>query len=301
MPAAEPSPLQRYLSVQVPVDREMAAILRDAADEAEKRILALAGKDGIGAQVRRAQLQVVQRELRKTQAELWGSVTKATKRGMERAAVAAAEGEQKINDVLFNAVGVRIPAFEEAMVEQAKHTVENLYARASNGIPLAESVYKSSQLAGGYVDRAVNRGIALGLSARELAQSVRSLIRPDVPGGVSYASMRLARTEINNAFHTAQIENRKNEPWTKGMKWNLSGSHPKPDECNEYAEETHLRNGEAGVFNADSVPAKPHPQCLCFLTTVVVDEDEFIDNFLKGDYNSYIDERIYSHLPNPVC
>lgn len=294
---AEPNPLQRYLATQVILDKELSRILRDAADEGERLMAKTLGK-GIGDKVERAQLAIAVRELRKQQAELWGSVTKATEAAMARAAMQAAEAENLLNRVLFNALGGPIPELERAMHLRSQEAVKNYIARTENGIPLSAQVYDSKALSNGWVEREINRGVLLGRSAAQIADSVRKFISPDVPGGVSYAAQRLGRTELNNAFHRAQINQRENSPWTTGMKWNLSGSHPKPDACNDYADSEHFKGGGAGVFRVGDVPGKPHPNCLCYLTSVQIDEEEFIQRFAKGQYNTYIDQQINRYAPN---
>lgn len=291
----EPNPLQRYLVVQRVVDREMAAVLRDAANEGERLIEKLATSKGIGARVERAQAQLMVRGLRKQQGELWGSISKTLQQGMARAGAQAAEAENLINRVVFNAIGGPIPELERAMQVRAQAAVQAYVARTDNDIPLSSQVYRSQKLSEGLVAREVNRGILLGQSARQIADRVRTSIRPDVPGGVSYAAKRLGRTELNNAFHRAQIDQRKDSPFTEGFKWHLSGSHPRPDACNDYADDVHYKGGDRGVYRPSEVPGKPHPNCLCYLTTVQVGEDEFVARFLKGEYNTYIDSNVYRY------
>lgn len=289
---AAPTPLSRYVRVQRTIDRELAKDLKDAADEAERMILALSKKNTTGAAIRRAQLSGTLKQLRKLQNELWGSVSKATELGMMRAAEAAAEGEIVINRVLFDAAGVVMADFDEAMRIQASEGVSNLLSRGANDIKLSSQVYKTQALAKKQVDKAINRALLLNFSAKELAATVKHLINPNTPGGTSYAAMRLARTEINNAFHTSQINLRKGDPWTEGFKWHLSGSHPRPDECNDYANGVHEKDGEPGVYSVDDVPGKPHPQCLCWLETVVISTDDFIDAMSKGRFDSFIESKI---------
>lgn len=302
MAAPRPTPLQAYIGVQQPVDKAMARILLDAAKEAETIILKSAGTKGVGAAVERARMQQASRELRKMSEQLWGKgVTPTMKKGMAAAAVAAVNSETFVNDVLQRAVGARFEALEQAFAYSAQNAVDNLRAKDADAIPLSEAVYKSKAWSEGKVQQEVQRGIALQMSAAQVAERVRGLINPNVPGGVSYAANRLARTEINNAFHRAQIDRRSSEPWTRGMKWHLSGSHPVPDECNTYAEKQHYVGGAAGVFRPNEVPGKPHPNCLCFLTTVTVDEDEFVDAFVKGKYSDYMDREIYGSGIGTVC
>lgn len=295
------SPLRAYIGVQQPIDREMARILLDASKEAEKIVASTIGS-GVGAGVTAAQMKVASSELRKMSAEMWGgAITPTMKKGMEAAAVAAVQGETFIQDVLAKSFGSKLPALEAAVAFNAQNSVDNLLAKAENGISLSDKVYKAKALSDGWVDREIKRGLALQMSAKQISDRVRRFISPSTAGGVSYAANRLARTEINNAFHRAQINRAENDPWTTGMKWHLSGSHPKPDECNEYAEQVHEKGMEAGVFLPENVPGKPHPNCLCYLTSVSVSEEEFMQSFLKGKYSRHIDSTIYKSGIGTTC
>lgn len=284
------NPLQAYLKVQRSVDREMAKALLDAAKESEA-ILKRMG-DGSNS-VERARLRQASRELRKMAAELWGGpITASMKKGMEAAAVAAVGSEPLLNEVLRKALGADYRVYQQAVSFDARNSVDTLRAKDNNAIPLSRQVYKSRALSQGWVDREIKRALALQMSWKQLADRVQHLISPNTPGGVSYAARRLARSEINNAFHRAQIDRRSQEPWTEGMQWHLSRSHPERDKCNDYAESVHVSGMAAGVFPAGKVPAKPHPNCLCFLTTVVMDEDQFISSFLDGKFDTYMDSVI---------
>jgi hypothetical protein len=103
--------------------------------------------------------------------------------------------------------------------------------------------------------------------------------------------MRLARTELANAFHLSTIRYGREMPWVQGWKWNLSGSHGRPDICNDYANDDHDDLGP-GVFKKANVPGKPHPQCLCFITAYQPSEADFIRNMKRGYYNQYMTQMI---------
>lgn len=275
------------------MDKDNAKVLGDAAKEAGNLIQSLPPGD-----VRRAELQSIRRVLLQQQAEMWGGVTKNMEGAMKLAAAQAAEGENLLRRVLFGALAGPIPEFERAMHAKAQSHVQNYISRTANGIPLSAQVYKAQALSNDWIGREINRSLLLGEGRDKLAKRVTNLIRPDVPGGVSYAAKRVARTELNNAFHTTQIDQRSKEPWTQGMRWILSGSHVKPDECNVYAQSVHYVGGGQGVFRVGQVPGKPHPNCLCYLETVQISEKEMVDQFLAGEYNEYIDENVYHHAPN---
>ena len=299
---SQPSPLQRYLTAQQRSDRELAIVLRNAADDAEDLMTKLGRKYTFSAEMRRAQISLVLRELRTQQALLWGQVDDLLGNQLTYAADAAADAEEFMTDDLFRR-GLGTSAMEElkqAYRAQAQATVRAYQARTALGIPLSQQVYKTSAWSTGLLERRINSGILLGKSAAELAKDVKDLIRPDVRGGVAYAAKRLARTELNNAFHEAQKTIRSQDPFITGMKWNLSGSHPHADDCDVLAGDTHFSGGRAGEFRADQVPGKPHPQCLCYLSSIPISSKEFTQRFVNGDFNSYIDNKIARYNPQTV-
>lgn len=182
-------------------------------------------------------------------------------------AVADAASET-IRDALVNAVG---ETAAESLIQssEAISGARMLTDRARRARELSQRVYRNADLMSGRIERLIRVGIVQGLSAKELARSVRDFIRPDVKGGTAYAAMRLARTELNNAFHEQQKQVMEDKPWVNGADWNLSRSHPHKDRCDELAEE--------GPYPAGEVPDKPHPQCLCYLTYDMISDSAMVD------------------------
>lgn len=252
--------------------------LRDAMADAQRRIKRLEKKEGVGSVIRRAQLILIRRELRAVQEDLWRHIGKRIRGNGDRIAAAAAKAEETLERLLFQRAGKGDPpeSLLQAQLGYAKRTVANYFARGNNGISLSQRVYRSKQLSNGYVDRAINRSLLQGDSWQELAARVVPMIDPDTPGGVSYAAKRLARTELNNAFHTVQQASAEVNPFVLGLKWNLSRSHTRRDRCNELVEE-HSDGKPAGVYVPSELPLKPHPQCLCYTTNEMMDEDDFLD------------------------
>jgi len=119
-------------------------------------------------------------------------------------------------------------------------------------------------------------GGATGL-ARDLEQFLipgRSLKRTRAPYGVdaSFDAMRLARTEITRAHGQATQVAAAMNPFVEGIKWNLSGSHSRPDICDDYARGG--PNGD-GVYPLNEVPNYPaHPHDMCYLTQVSIPADK---------------------------
>lgn len=292
LPSPHNKPLLDLLKDVNLTEKQLKAILRDGAEEAERLIPKLIEQNKTGATLKAAQVAIILRELRLLMAALWGDMAPVINNGVQQTALTAAQGE----DILFKFMGGKgKKAMQAAFTEQARAGIPNILAKASNNIPLSRQVYLTQALSTGLVNRRVNSGLLLGHSAKRIAKDVADLIDPNVPGGVSYAAMRLARTELNNAFKTSQELRYRDEPWARGMRWNLSNSHPVPDECNEYAEADDFGLG-AGVYPFGHRP-RSHPNCLCYLTPEQIDEDGFIDAFVNGDYNEYLDEKAYTHAP----
>jgi hypothetical protein len=288
-------PLLDVLAASGVTIAEMNQMLNDGAEEAERLIPKLIEKHTTGSQVKAAQLALVLRELKVAQSALWGDLGRSTRGGVEAAYLQAASNAEDVLVRAFVKGGADPAPFLAAWREQAKQGINAVLAKAKNGIPLSRAVYKTQALATGLVDRKVKQGLLLGMNAKAIAKSVKDLIRPDVKGGVSYAAHRLARTEINHAYQTSQAERYADEPWTTGMRWNLSGSHPSPDICNVLSERDAYELGP-GVYPVGQRPDS-HPNCLCYQTPEQLDEDAFVDAFVAGEYNTYLDEKVYTHAP----
>lgn len=296
-PALATVPLTYYLREEEALTRTVLRDLADAQTDAARRLTKLANRPGVGAQVERSQLTLIRQQLVATQRELWAQLGKDLRAAGTGAADAASAAVDTLDRALFASAGQRLPE-ELARAHQAyaREVVETYFSRMQNGISLSEQVYKSRALSQGWVDRAVNRTILQGGSWRDLMQRVLPMIDPNTPGGVSYAAKRLARTELNNAFHTTQVRLGQGNPWVTGQQWHLSKKHPKADTCDSYAGEVHVEGGKPGVYAAENVPAKPHPQCYCYITQTTVSEEEFFNRLMSGDYEDAA-EKFASPVP----
>lgn len=104
------------------------------------------------------------------------------------------------------------------------------------------------------------------------------LSRSPRAGMGNYAARRLSRTETTRAFGDAAMKAALLNPFVKGMKWMLSGSHTEPDECNRNAEKSgRSRQLGPGEYELHEVPRYPnHPNELCTLSPVSVGDAEAI-------------------------
>lgn len=278
---------RQHLTDQKLYGGNLNTILNDAAKEAGRLVQGSLGDASLSTVVRRAQYVESRSALLQTNADLWGKFDRRTQEGIDQASRRAVQLWDEVDKRLGNLIDTR--SAEQQFTEAAHHAVENIRSRYINDIDLSPSVYKNQQLTLGQIDRVVNNGILLNKSAAEIATDVRHLIRPDVRGGVSYAAKRLGRTEINNAFHETTRRAAEAQPWVEGMKWYLSGSHPRPDECNRLAEADNYHMGD-GVYPVSRVPGKPHPQCLCYISSITKSNDDFLDDLFSGKYDSFLAE-----------
>lgn len=275
-------------------DKDVLVALRTAQRDIERQLKELATRPGIGREIRRAQLLLTKRNIQAEIAKLFrklGDIIQARR-------VEAAVRVLNVNEQLdrFKMLTANLPdaaevarAVSAAELSAAASGFDRMIARVQGAsyIPLSQKVYQSSTRLNSQLNRAVESALARGLSAREFAASIANFINPATPGGVRYAALRLARTEINNAAHAVAVDSIQDKPWVESMKWNLSSSHPRPDVCDSLA---HGGPDGDGEYPKKDVPGKPHPHCFCFVTPVTPDDDDFLDNLIKGKYNDYLNK-----------
>lgn len=285
IPKPEPRDWQIANAQELQVtDREVLRMLR----EAKKRVDAILKELPAGKQeVRRAQLEQTRARLLAEQADIFerlGDIVSARRaRAASRSAGLSAAGDAALLSLVGK--GPQGQYLYESALQVGQRQIEAALARMKlSQLPLSKRIYNTSVWMGNRLGRLINETLATGLNAQEFARRARDWFNPNTPGGVRYAALRLARTEINNAFHAMSAAKYADTPWIKQVEWNLSKSHPKPDVCNEVA--------AGSPYPADRVPARPHPQCMCYITPKAIGEDDFVDNFVNGDYDDYLDAEL---------
>lgn len=280
-------PIRTYARITQTTDQYLLKLLAEAAAQSRKEAEALARSRKFGALTRSAQKQVATDMLHRQMRIVFEGVGHLTIFGEKESARAAMDSIDFLQRRLFRKTGADARDFERAIRRSAEAGVDAFISRSENVRELSSRLYKNHAVARGMVSRRVDLALLRGLSAREFAADVSGLIRPGTRGGVSYVATRLARTEINNAFHFSQFRYTREMPWVEGYKWNLSGSHPKLDICNTFAQRNHDGIGR-GVYKKGNVPGKPHPHCFCYLTTVTTPPGKFEQQLKRGSYNNYL-------------
>lgn len=279
----------RYLSIQAPYDAEIRELLRQGADEAEKRIKSLEKSKEWEDQVRVAQIRLSKREIQIVLRDIFKESIPIISRGHKSAANVAVDAltatDKRYLQIALGDSGVMKEYVASQKVGAMAEVANAINRITSSKKPLSERVYRTKALATKWIDHLLTTSIMRGDSAEDIAKAVRGNIRPDAPGGVSYAAMRLGRTELNNAFHATAITLSQDRPWVTGMAWNLSATHKNdsrriPEVCEIYA---------AKVWPVDEVPEKPHPQCRCFVTPKLEAYETFMRHLAAGQYREWME------------
>lgn len=272
-----------YAGVQRAADADILRAVHDAYRDVNRdlRRLQAEGEDT----VRIAQLLAIKRRMLEAQAEIYRRTGRAIEARRKEAAARAIQVAGRYDEAAFAALGREgdARALADGLEETELRTLDAVVARAQGSSePLSSRVYRSRAYSDGVLERRINSALARGLSAEQMAIELRRYINPNTPGGVRYAALRLARTEINNAFHAMSIQAARLKPWVTKMEWHKSGSHVRKDRCDELDGQT---------FFVDEVPRKPHPQCMCYVTPIVDDDDEaFLDALAGGEFDGFLDE-----------
>lgn len=291
MPTTEyPTPLIRYLRVQEDFEVQLRQLLDRAYNDSAQHLLQLEG-DSIGNAVRRSQIRSAQVAINQELSRLWRDAGSLIEANRAQAAAAAAQSMMDPVIPMLQAAGLGAQEIDVMLRSQkatAARGVENAISRVTlTKLPLSERVYASRVMVSGQLDRIITSAIARGVSAHEMANLVKPFINPNTPGGVNYAAQRLGRSELNNAFHGTQVQQGIKSPFVTAMRWHLSGSHPRPDECNDYETGGDLPDG---LWTPGRVPGKPHPNCLCWLEPEGPTREQFIQQFQAGQYDDFLNE-----------
>lgn len=281
--------LMRGLRVQTKALKEIRQLLMDTARSLDRDLRTVNVGSARELQLREARIAIA-REL----ARMWTEVGNVVRANRELSIAEAVRSTVEWDTYLVDRSDMDYATklmLKKGMKATAERNVEMMIRRfQSDNLDLSRRVYRSQALSSGWVDRAINVGIGEGLSAYELAKSVKHMIRPDTPGGVAYAAKRLARTELNMAFHQAQMVENSGKPWVEGIQWRLSKSHGQVDICDLLARKDEHGLGK-GVYPKNLVPEIPHPQCLCFKVPKTEEPDDFVKSFLRGNYDQYLSEK----------
>lgn len=279
--------LARYSTVQSQYDSQIKSLLKDGASDAQDRIMALNQKTTFSSGVQTAQIKMTMNSIQSTFKSLFKQIIPIIQSGQKDEAGAASDALNE-TDLQYLRAALSATTDIDSFIKSEKQRAELGVLHALSNVtqssqPLSARVYRTQFLANNWVKNQVTKSILLGDSADEIASKVKGSINPDTPGGVSYAALRLGRTELNNAFHASAITLSQDRPWITGMQWFTSRTHE--DDPTEIC--TQLKDQ---IFTMDKVPAKPHPQCRCYVAPVLESATAFANHLTAGTYRDWIED-----------
>ena len=249
--------------------------------------MALNQKTTFSSGVQTAQIKMTMNSIQSTFKSLFKQIIPIIQSGQKDEAGAASDALNE-TDLQYLRAALSATTDIDSFIKSEKQRAELGVLHALSNVtqssqPLSARVYRTQFLANNWVKNQVTKSILLGDSANDIAQKVKSSIDPSTPGGVSYAAMRLGRSELNNAFHATSITMSQDRPWITGMQWFISRTHE--DDPTEIC--TQLKDQ---IFTMDKVPAKPHPQCRCYVAPVLESATAFANHLTAGTYRDWIED-----------
>ena len=168
--------------------------------------------------------------------------------------------------------------------------------RKVNGLGLSDRVWRYTEQFKEEIELGLDVGIRNGLSANEMSRELRQYLKyPDKlfrrvrdehgelrlskraaafhPGRGVYRSSyknarRLAATETNIAYRTADHERWQQLDFVVGIEIKLSNNHPEPDICDDLK----------GRYPKDFKFTGWHPHCRCYATSILKTEEELAED-----------------------
>ena len=213
---------------------------------------------------------------------LRGQLDSVLRSGIQLAVDLAVEPAERIT--LETAGEVLDRAGIQAMFQNVnQRAVTALLSRTrGDGLRLFDRIWRVSRSWQRAASRVIEDMVARGQNSREAARYIDRYLQPQthtvlkaetrrrlgVPKDVSMEAMRLAVTEMNNAFHEGTILAGRATPSYQGIHWRLSHAHVVPDVCDRLAAGSPYPKGQE--------PAKPHPWCRCVAIQVHEDTQAFM-------------------------
>lgn len=242
------------------VSGELVPALRAEADAAA----------GLALRTLPGQRQAFRRGLRLSMTRLWGRVERVTVDGIQAQFLLASKqvGELKLEVIggrtdLLNRPDLFGSDQAQAIVAAREHA-----ARVRQGRKLSTRVTLNARASERRIQALVDEAIRKGEGPAVVARRIRQYINPATPGGVSYAALRIARTELLAAHHERTLAEFRDSGMVTAVFWRVSPTHTGHDVCDELA--------DGSPYGLDLVPARPHPFCMCWLDPVLADPDTLL-------------------------
>ena len=259
------TPAQRkFLLAERQVELEVIDVLHDLYKETQKEIRQYASSKKVKALEAKRDLLRTQRSINEQLKKYYEEVGDKVGQGVVESAIRGIDMSYDYTSKRIRNSGDKaaLELRRRAVVEDTLNNIDVVIQRVKSPTTktFSETVWGTRDLTQEMLNRKINLALLKNKDVETLAKEIEVFVNPDVKGGVRYASLRLARTEMGNAYHRATIYAGFTDPNIIGFKWKLSPAHPKVDICDRYAKEP--------FYTPITVPHKPHPNCLCWIEPV---------------------------------
>jgi hypothetical protein len=261
-----------YKATQAIQDRQLMA-LKMATAQLTDLIQGIADK-GEGGQVNRGLFLAKKQAIQNLMVQLAQGMGQDISESVSAVTEETAALMQEVTDKLATDQDQEVDLSNLATVPET--VLQNYVHRAdSEGLKISPDIWAGNQTA--LIENQVLSAISRGQSAKSLAQDLEQFINGGSVGmghSIAYKTMRLARTEINTAYHETRRLSAMASPVVAGMQWRLSNRHPKWDICDLLADQDLYGLGQ-GVYPSEQLPPKPHPNCICYTMDKLRDPSEW--------------------------
>lgn len=188
----------------------------------------------------------------------------------------------------------REDAANERYYRDNSEALQAFQQRKEHGMNLSDKLWDQSQAYREELQDTISAAIERGTDAITLSKQISKYLS-DFPAmqrdykekygkaskvqNCEYRSIRLARSEINMAYRSAEQQRWRQLDFVVGYEIKMSGSHPVHDVCDELA----------GKYPKDFVWNGWHPNCMCYEIPILKTEDEFYSDEDKPSVNEITD------------
>ncbi len=292
---------KKYIDLRLNNETEIRALyirlVHDISNELKK---------GGTSQIRKAQLLALIALLKEQQNKLEGQLTMNLKKYIKANADAATDYAKAIDVKATEEAGVSkvsTSKVRELYFSANQRAVEVCWSRTHKGLYLSDRIWTKSKRYRENMAEIIQDAVAEGQDCVKTARMFEKYVKTGkktlakqypnmmkrmgsrVSEDICYEALRLARTEMTAAYGEATIQSAMVSPSCSGVKFILSGSHPKYDICDHICGVDEYGLG-IGVYPIDKAPSYPfHPNCLCITLTVNENPSDFVDRLKRWERN----------------
>ena len=170
------------------------------------------------------------------------------------------------------------------------------------GVSLSTNIWDLHDISYKEIRRMIARGYVEGKYVGEIMNDIRGFLylpeadmrknywknfyKENPPGRGRYKSAyknmdRLIRTDVTRAYREATVEYASKKSWVHGVQWHRTPGHGEctSGECDEY-EQSDLHGLGDGIYPPSAIPIS-HPNCMCYITLVPMEEKVILDKIVK--------------------